>query len=124
MSIPKLSTPLAKLIRTGEGVLLYAFNAALILLPALNDLPWAKAIPWLAITNAVAFASRTFLKAVAVGKPLVGADPIAVNAPQIDQVLAEIGAIGGAQAKVQAAPGIPAQDVKAGLAPDEGPVKP
>lgn len=118
--IPKFSAPLSKLIRTTEGVILALFNAATLVGVIVNDVSPATGLKYAAIFNTVAFASRQFLKAVAVIKPSVGGDPItpAVGGVTADQVLAEIDAVEQATKVVQSRPGTPAGSVTAGLSPD------
>jgi len=117
--IPKFSEPLSKLIRTGEGIVLFAFNAAALAGVIVNDVSPATGLKYAAIFNSIAFASRQFLKAVAVVKPSVGGDPIplVVGGVDAESVLAEIAAAEQAAASIQAKPGTPAADVKAGLSP-------
>lgn len=122
--IPKFSTPLSKLIRTTEGVILALFNAATLVGVIVNDVSPATGLKYAAIFNTVAFASRQFLKAVAVVKPSVGGDPItpAVGGVTADQVLAEIDAVEQATKVVQSRPGTPAEQVTAGLSPSPEPL--
>jgi hypothetical protein len=66
-SIPTTTTPLAKFIRTGEGVLVFAFNGALLVVPIVSGaLTPEQAVQWAAIINGVTVVSRTGLKIVAV----------------------------------------------------------
>lgn len=61
--VPKLSAPLAKSIRTGEGILVYATNVVLAVAAALPDgLSWTKAGLYLAILNGANVISRSALK--------------------------------------------------------------
>lgn len=71
----RTTDPLTKLIRTTEGVVLFAFNAASITLAAVNDISPSTAVKYTAIFNAIAFASRQALKAAAVLAPGAGLDP-------------------------------------------------
>lgn len=126
-TIPKLSTPLAKLIRTGEGVLLYLFNLAAAAAVIVNDVAPAVAVKYAAIFNAVAFASRTVLKVVATTQPLVGGPPIApppAIVSTVDQVLADIDAAAAAATAIQAQPGTPADQITTALSPSPGAVSP
>jgi hypothetical protein len=117
--IPKLSAPLTKLIRTGEGVVLFAFNTVAAVAVIVQDVAPTQAIKYAAIFNAVAFASRTFLKAVAVGKPIVG-EPIALTGTLVsgvDQALSDIDSAYASAATAQASPGAPAETLTAALSP-------
>jgi hypothetical protein len=122
--IPKLSAPLTKLIRTGEGIVLFAFNTVAAVAVIVQDVAPTQAIKYAAIFNAVAFASRTFLKAVAVGKPIVG-EPIALTGTLVsgvDQVLSEISATTAQAAAVQAQPGAAPETLASALAPSSASV--
>lgn len=80
--MPKFTKPLAKSIRTGEGILVYATNVVLALAAVLpNGLSWTHTALYLTILNAVHVISRTALKATAVQKAVglggaVTVDPI------------------------------------------------
>jgi hypothetical protein len=64
-SIPVTTTPLTKFIRTGEGVLVFAFNGALLVVPIVSGaLSAEQAFQWAAIINGVTVVSRTGLKIV------------------------------------------------------------
>lgn len=64
--IPKTTDPLTKFIRTGEGVLVFAFNIALVLVPIVsNSLTAAQSAKWATIIDGIAVISRTGLKMVA-----------------------------------------------------------
>lgn len=71
--VPKVTTPLTKLIRTLEGILIIAANAVLVIVPLAGSLPWGTSVKYLTILNSVAFVSRQVLKGVASFSPLVGA---------------------------------------------------
>lgn len=75
--VPQLSEPLAKSIRTGEGLLVYASNLALALAAALpSGLSWTHTALYLTILNSLHVVSRTGLKVAAVAAA-ANADPIA-----------------------------------------------
>jgi hypothetical protein len=64
--IPKTTDPLAKFIRTGEGILVFAFNLALLIVPLVsNALTPAQSAKWATIIDGIAVISRTGLKMVA-----------------------------------------------------------
>jgi uncharacterized protein YqgV (UPF0045/DUF77 family) len=61
--IPRKTDPEAKFIRTGEGVLVFAFNVAMLVVPIVsNALSATEAVKWAAILNGVAVVSRSGLK--------------------------------------------------------------
>lgn len=74
--IPKLSAPLVKDIRTGEGVAEWALALGLVVLGACSDLSWAHSATFLTILAGVKGARRGLLKVVAlqqgagIGPPL------------------------------------------------------
>jgi hypothetical protein len=90
--VPKRTDPMTKFIRTGEGILVFAFNIALVVVPIVsNALTPAESAKWATIIDGIAVISRTGLKMVAsaqAGKPTA-------PAPQMT---------GGAAAQVPAAP--------------------
>jgi hypothetical protein len=58
---------MTKFVRTGEGILVFAFNLAMIIVPIVSSaLTPQQAVKWAAIINAVAVVSRTGLKVVSV----------------------------------------------------------
>jgi hypothetical protein len=62
-AIPKTTTPMVKFVRTGEGMLVVAFNIALLVVPIIsNALTPAQAVKWAAVINGVAVVARTGLK--------------------------------------------------------------
>lgn len=64
--VPKLTNPLTKFIRTGEGILVYAANAALVVIPIVtNALSATQAVKYGVILDSVAVAARSILKAFA-----------------------------------------------------------
>lgn len=77
--VPKISAPLAKSIRTGEGILVYASNVALGLLGALpNGLTWKQSALFATILNGLHVVSRSMLKITAINKGLGIDAPIPV----------------------------------------------
>lgn len=117
--VPKFSAPLTKLIRTGEGIVLFAFNIVTAVLTAVGDVAPGIAVKDAAIFNAIAFASRQALKAVAALKPVVG-EPIPAHLRGVSEadILAAIDAAAAAASRFQAQGGTPAADVEAGLSPE------
>lgn len=86
-SIPTTTTPLAKFIRTGEGVLVFAFNGALLVVPIVSSaLTPEQAVQWAAIVNGVTVVSRTGLKIVAVLESASGDDAPAPAVPDAGYV--------------------------------------
>ena len=74
--IPKKTTPLTKFIRTGEGVLVFAFNLTMLIVPIVsNSLSPEDAVKWAGIVNGVAVISRTGLKIVAEFSKSTGIQP-------------------------------------------------
>lgn len=63
--IPKVTSPLTKLVRTTEGVLVIGFNGALLLASVFGTLPGVQAVKYAAIVNAVTVGARQGLKALA-----------------------------------------------------------
>lgn len=64
--VPKRTDPMTKFIRTGEGVLVFAFNIALVVVPIVsNSLSAAQSAKWATIIDGIAVVSRTGLKMVA-----------------------------------------------------------
>lgn len=62
-AIPKTTTPMVKFVRTGEGMLVVAFNIALLVVPIISSaLTPAQAVKWAAVINGVAVVARTGLK--------------------------------------------------------------
>jgi hypothetical protein len=65
--VPRTTTPLGKFIRTGEGILVFAFNIAMVVVPIVsNSLSPAQAVKWAGIVNGIAVVARTGLKIVSV----------------------------------------------------------
>ena len=80
---PKISTPLAKSIRTGEGILVYASNVGLVLLGALpHGLSWEKSALFGTILNGLHVIGRSAVKVSAINAGL-GMGPVipVANAP-------------------------------------------
>lgn len=107
--IPKTTDPLTKFIRTGEGILVFAFNIALLVVPIVsNALSPAQSAKWAAIIDGVAVVSRTGLKMVATATQAAGGHPVsevqALTAAGGSGRLATVEAIAAAAAAV--VPGI------------------
>ena len=63
--IPKFSSVQTKMIRTYEGILVIAFNGAMLIVPIVtNALPAATAVKYAAIVNTGAVIARQIAKAV------------------------------------------------------------
>ncbi len=79
--VPRHTTPMTKFIRTGEGILVFAFNVALLVVPIVsNALTPQQSVKWAAILDGIAVVSRSGLKMVAAAQ---GADtPAAAPVPQ------------------------------------------
>lgn len=121
--IPKFSAPLTKLIRTGEGIVLFAFNVATLVLATVGDVAPSVAVKYAAIFNAVAFGSRQALKAVAVLQPSVGTPiPVQLGTHSEADILAEIQAAADAAEEFQSKPGTPLAALDHGLTPDAPPI--
>jgi hypothetical protein len=64
--IPKTTDPLAKFIRTGEGILVFGLNLVLLIVPIVsNSLTAAESAKWAAVIDTIAVISRSGLKAIA-----------------------------------------------------------
>lgn len=62
-AIPKTTTSMVKFVRTGEGLLVVAFNIALLVVPVVSSaLTPAQAVKWAAVINGVTVVARTGLK--------------------------------------------------------------
>lgn len=118
--IPKLSAPLVKDIRTGEGILEYGLAGVSLGLALAGDLGYGKAATVATIAMVSKGVRRGLVKLVAVQKGVGIAEPILPAPAGVtpDEALAEIAAVTAATDTVQAAPGTPAEQVTAGLAPD------
>lgn len=74
--IPKKTTPLTKFVRTGEGVLVFGFNLAMLIIPIVSSaLTPEQAVKWAGIVNGVAVICRTGLKIVAQVSQATGIQP-------------------------------------------------
>ena len=90
--VPQKTEPLAKFVRTGEGILVFAFNLALLIVPIVtNALSPGDAVKWAAILNGVAVVSRTGLKICSVvqGGPDAQAQQAAQRTAADAQVIAQ-----------------------------------
>ena len=80
-AIPKTTTSMVKFIRTGEGMLVVAFNIALLVVPIISSaLTPAQAVKWAAVINGVAVVARTGLKMTSLIQAGAGATPAAATA--------------------------------------------
>lgn len=128
--IPKLSAPLVKDIRTGEGILEWILAGLGVIAGATGNLSIAHTGLYLTIVAAEKGARRGLLKIVAaqkgynIGAPLLPAvlgeigtlEPAA--AKTVDEVLTEISDAKAAVDTYQSKPGTPADAIAAGLAPE------
>lgn len=102
--VPKTTDPLTKFIRTGEGVLVFLFNIALLVVPIVsNSLTAAESAKWATIIDGVAVISRTGLKMVASAQ---SASPAAA----IAQLAAPVAARLAAEAPAALTDGMPPAD--------------
>lgn len=63
--IPKFTTPQAKMIRTLEGLVVVAFNLAMVVIPIVtNALPAPTAVKYAAIVNTAAVTARSLAKGI------------------------------------------------------------
>jgi hypothetical protein len=86
-AIPNTTTPMVKFVRTGEGMLVVAFNIALLVVPIIsNALTPAQAVKWAAVINGVAVVARTGLKMTSLIQGGAVAAPEAVPADSPDQL--------------------------------------
>lgn len=115
--------PLTKAIRTLEGVLVFAFNVALLVVPiATNALSPTQAVKYAAIINGILVVARTGLKIVAVTQQTTGLDPVTPSGlPAPDVVAKEIQKAEEYYKQVQSAIGTAADEIKHGLAPEQQP---
>lgn len=116
--VPKVTSPLTKLIRTTEGVLVVAFNAVIGIAAVFGTLPGVQALKWAAIVNTATVLARSGLKAIALLSPLLGQP--AVLGEDVSANLEQIAELGRQHEVVQSAPGTPAHLIVHGLAP--GPI--
>jgi hypothetical protein len=90
--IPKKTTPLTKFIRTGEGVLVFAFNLTMLIVPIVsNALSPEDAVKWAGIVNGVAVISRTGLKVVAEVSKATGIEPQPIGNLSGQVITADVG---------------------------------
>ena len=75
-AIPESTTSMVKFVRTGEGMLVVAFNIALLVVPIISSaLTPAQAVKWAAVINGVAVVARTGLKMTALVQAGTAASP-------------------------------------------------
>jgi hypothetical protein len=80
MQVPKLTGPMVKLVRTGEGVLVFGANAAIIVATAITqNLSPVNGVKYAVILNSVTVISRSILKAVSATQGLTGVTPEQFN---------------------------------------------
>jgi hypothetical protein len=95
--IPQKTTPLTKFIRTGEGVLVFAFNLTMLIVPIVsNSLSPEDAVKWAGIVNGVAVICRTGLKVVAEVSKATGIQPQPVGDVSALVATADLAGNGGA----------------------------
>ncbi len=83
-AIPKTTTSMVKFIRTGEGLLVVAFNIALLVVPIISSaLTPAQAVKWAAVINGVAVVARTGLKMTSLVQAGTGPAPEATAAAML-----------------------------------------
>ncbi len=140
--IPKLSAPLIKDIRTGEGILEWLTALLLVVAGATSNLSWAHTGTYLAIVAGVKGARRGLLKIVALQQGAGIGAPIQLNLlsqvssgigtvadiagtvgsglipTDVEASLSDIASAEAAAAAAQVEPGLPAEQVSAGLAPE------
>ncbi len=79
--IPKTTTSMVKFVRTGEGLLVVAFNIALLVVPIVSSaLTPAQAVKWAAVINGVTVVARTGLKMTSLVQSGAAASPDGVIA--------------------------------------------
>ena len=101
--IPKKTTPLTKFIRTGEGVLVFAFNLTMLIVPIVsNSLSPEDAVKWAGIVNGVAVICRTGLKVVAEVSKTTGIEPQPIGDKPSAVPSADVASNGGAPEVVTA----------------------
>jgi hypothetical protein len=99
LKIPKRTDPLAKFIRTGEGILVFAFNIALLIVPIVSSsLTAEQSAKWAAVIDGITVISRTGLKMCATAQvpsaPAPHPDPSGIGAavtagPRVSAIAAE-----------------------------------
>lgn len=87
----KFSQPLAKSIRTGEGILVYLSNVVIALSAALpHGTSWAHAGLYMAILNGAHVVSRSAVKVAAINSGIgIQGGPILVQPPDDTQAWAQ-----------------------------------
>jgi hypothetical protein len=92
--VPLQTSPLTKFIRTGEGVLIFAFNLAMLITPIVSSaLTPSQAVKWAGIVDGVAVVARTGLKIVSLSQGVTGIAPDPVGAQvtvDVQQLAAEL----------------------------------
>jgi hypothetical protein len=91
-AIPQTTTSMVKFVRTGEGLLVVAFNIALLVVPIVSSaLTPAQAVKWAAVINGVAVVARTGLKMTSLVQGGAAASPAAasVDAAPIDNLVSD-----------------------------------
>jgi hypothetical protein len=122
--ISKQTDPMAKFIRTGEGVLVFGFNVALLVVPIVSSsLTAAQSAKWATIIDSIAVISRTGLKMVASArpKPTAAAAALGVASPPAYSLIGAAAAAGAPAAtapRMAGTPGPALPQVAAALAPD------
>jgi hypothetical protein len=134
--IPKLSAPLVKDIRTGEGILEYVLGVLGAIAGVTGNLSIAKTGLYITILAVSKGVRRGLIKLVALQNGVIGAptEPVVLTTlsheivagvdsiePSVESVLASIDAAEKAATALQNKPGTPAAEVKAGLAPEPEP---
>jgi hypothetical protein len=85
--IPKKTDPKTKFIRTGEGILVFAFNVAMLVVPIVTSaLSPTEAVKYAAILNGIAVISRSGLKAAALFSQVTGTPAGQVSQPVTQDV--------------------------------------
>jgi len=95
-AIPKTTTSMVKFVRTGEGLLVVAFNIALLVVPIVSSaLTPAQAVKWAAVINGVTVVARTGLKMTSLVQGGTAASPEAapvvapMDAAHIDDLVSD-----------------------------------
>src|SRR5215475_8138736 len=85
-AIPQSTTSMVKFVRTGEGLLVVAFNIALLVVPIISSaLTPVQAVKWAAVINGVAVVARTGLKMTALVQGGTAAAPDTATADVPDE---------------------------------------
>lgn len=101
LPFPKLSAPLVKDIRTGEGVAEWALGIAVSALTACGDLSVVKGTTYLLILAALKGARRGLIKLTAAQSPYISGGPILPS--RLPTVADEVGKVEKESATVAAA---------------------